>query len=162
MRKGKYTTATTVLDIFLWTKVKFPAFQLSLLSQIPNKVAFLLGVSEFFPSLHTLWLSRSTSFMPSTAPISGSSSLWPPGHQVPCCQQEAGEQSPSWEPAQSQGHLSPFLRSAISLSLSFNWTSVLQLYGPASPLFLLIFTVPIKVTNSSIPYFCTAEDEMEF
>lgn len=140
---------------FLWTKVKFPAFQLSLLSQIPNSAWCFWILSIFAHSVasqkYPLQSQHSSHLV---AAVSA-----PPGHPVPRCQQRAGEQWPSWEPAQSPRS---FLRSAISLSLSSNWTSALQLYGPETPSSLLILTVPIEVTNSSIPYFCTAEDEMEF
>lgn len=52
--------------ILLWTKVIFSPFQLSLLSQKPNNVAFLFGVSDF--CLCTLLLPRSTTFTPAQHP----------------------------------------------------------------------------------------------
>lgn len=151
-----------VLDTFLWTKVKFPAFGVSLLSQIPNKVAFLLDVFEFFLSLHTLWLPRSTPFTPSTAPISGSCSICTTRPLSPLLPAESHWAVTQLRTCSEPGGPKPNPRSAISLSLSSNWTSVLQLYGPDSLSFLLIFTVPMEVTNFSTPHCCTAEDEIEF
>lgn len=131
--------------ILLWTKVKFSPFQLSLLSQNPFWV-FVAFCLVFLISFCLCTLCCFPEAPPSPP------AQHPPWQQLclhwatesPAASREVMNSQFSWEPAPSQGTWAHFSGLPFPLScVATDGTSVLQLYGPDSPSFLLIFTLPI-------------------